>query len=218
MSRAGAGCSYPLLLVSNESLGELNRRLKAADCDAVPMDRFRPNVCPRALHRRPPPLRAPPRTSTEARGAGPADCGERGVPSLWGGQLGVHPHRARGDARRETVLTLQDPHNRPGAAPRAARCAARAAGACGVAASWGVALRAGRDACGPRAQATGFRSEDVLLELSKFRRKSDLRTDVGDAVDVFFGQNVCHTRPGAIRVGDKVWAWRTVYPWTPARC
>lgn len=36
------------------------------------------------------------------------------------------------------------------------------------------------------------------------RRKDDIGTKVGDKVDIFFGQNLIHCKPGTIRVGDPV--------------
>lgn len=47
--QTGFSDGYPLLLVSEESLEELNRRLAATGEAALPMDRFRPNIVVRGV-------------------------------------------------------------------------------------------------------------------------------------------------------------------------
>ena len=62
-------------------------------------------------------------------------------------------------------------------------------------------------------QETGYRGEEPLTTLSTYRRKQDVKAPCGDAVDVFFGQNICHQQQGRVSKGDAVYANFWQYPW-----
>jgi uncharacterized protein YcbX len=62
-------------------------------------------------------------------------------------------------------------------------------------------------------QETGYRGEEPLATLSTFRTKEHVKAPCGDAVDVFFGQNICHESPGTVSQGDVVLARYWDYPW-----
>lgn len=62
-------------------------------------------------------------------------------------------------------------------------------------------------------QETGYRGEEPLRTLSTYRLKQHVKAPCGDAVDVFFGQNICHEGPGEVTTGDMVFARYWKYPW-----